>query len=316
VCRRSLVSVKEENINVVKAGGHLRALLIVGIGIALVTAGAFARATGGAVLAQESTPPATPSARQELRLDLSVDDPQQACTRIDSTLEVVPGDEFLVAVCLINAPEPPAVITYTVMYDDRVVLAPNVGECDGDFALADDLFATAEPGGAASIQEALDCNPDMNAGRTTFGGSDLGDNFDCTSGGVVEPWGNKPPPTGNAFNGGCISAAGPYRLAPTAPLAIITFRAESAGDAPLTPARVSIVGESGSSTGTCNPVSDLEMPCYGGIVSVSGEDPLDELEDDGDGTPWLRIAIGAGFALLFVGGVALWFLRPKRRSAA
>jgi hypothetical protein len=256
----------------------------------------------------------TPAPQQAFQLDLSVSDPQDACNNIDTTLEVVPGDEFKVAVCLMDAPEPPAVVTFTVMYDDRVVVAPNVGECDAEFGRADDLFATVEPGSSASIEEALDCNPDVNAGNTTFGATDLGDNWDCTSGGVVEPWGNSPPLTGDAFNGGCISAVGPYRLAPTAPVAIITFRAEEVGETPLTPVRVSIVGEEGASTGTCNPVVDVAMPCHGGLVIVSGTDPLEGIDDDGD-IPWIRIAIGAGFVLLFAAGMFAWFVRPRPRPA-
>jgi hypothetical protein len=205
-------------------------------------------------------------------------------------------------------------MTYWVLYDDRVVLAPNVGACDGSFAAQDDLFDPESPGGIPSREESLDCNPDANTGQTTFGSSSLGEGFDCTSG-VTEPWGNRPPPTGNLFNGGCISPAGPYTLAANAPIAMLTFRAEAEGRTPLTPAMVEVVGESGSSTGTCNPVTDLELACYGGIVTVRGADPLEDVDDDG-GTPWFRVGIIAAFALLFVGGLALWFLRPKRRAAA
>jgi hypothetical protein len=149
--------------------------------------------------------------------------------------------------------------------------------------------------------------------RSAFGDSNLGEGFDCTSG-VTEPWGNRPPPTGNAFNGGCISVAGPYTLAASAPVAMITFRAEEAGRTAITPHLVSIVGASGNPNGTCNPVVDIEMLCYGGIVTVAGEDPVESLPDDGGADiPW---GIIAGFALLFVAGVVLWFRRPRRAAGS
>jgi hypothetical protein len=124
--------------------------------------------------AQEPTPPApaqtpTATAVPEFRLDLIVDNPDEACASVESTREAVPGDEFMVGVCLLNAPEPPAVVSYFVLYDDRVVLAPNVGNCDGDFQKQEDLFDPESPSGIPSIEESLDCNPDANAGRTTFG---------------------------------------------------------------------------------------------------------------------------------------------------
>jgi hypothetical protein len=98
---------------------------------------------------------------------------------------------------------------------------------------------------------------------------------------------------------------------------MITFRAQQAGRAALTPSLVSIVGASGNTTGTCNPVVDVEIPCYGGIVNVAGEDPIAGLpDDDGRDIPWARAGMIAGFALLFVAGVVLWFRRPKRASAA
>jgi hypothetical protein len=250
-----------------------------------------------------------------LRLDLSFDGPDDACATIEDSREVVSGEEFTVAVCLMNAPEPPAVVTYTLLYDDRVVLAPNVGDCDGNYGETDSLFATPVPGSLPSIEESLDCNPDANAGRTTFGATSLGEGWDCTSG-VAEPWGNKPPPTGNAFNGGCISVGGPYTLAANAPVAVVSFRAVDPGRTALTLFSASVVGGSGETTGTCNPVTDVEMLCYGGLVTVS-EDPLDTLpEDDGRDIPWTRLAIMGGFALLFLGGVLLWIRRPKTRAPA
>jgi hypothetical protein len=220
----------------------------------------------------------------------------------------------MVAVCLVGPPEPPAVVTFTVLYDDRVVEAPNIGECDGNYGNADSLFATPEPGSLPSIEESLDCNPDANAGRTTFGRTNLGENWDCTSG-VAEPWGNKPPPTGNAFNGGCISVAGPYTLGTNDPVAMISFRAKELGRTALTLALASITGASGNTVGTCNPQQDIAMDCYGGIVAVSG-DPLDAVpEDADDGLPWPRIGVGIGFALLFLAGFVLWARRERRGPA-
>lgn len=272
--------------------------------------------------AQEPTPSAspvaTPGVQQEFRLDLNVPNADQACDQIESTRDAVAGEEFQVAVCLLHAPEPPAVITFRVFYDDRVVLAPNVGECDGKFREADNLFATQEPGSLPDPEESLDCNPDANAGRTTFGGTSLGEGWDCTSG-VVEPWGNRPPPTGNAFNGGCISPAGPYTLAADAPVAMITFRAEGEGRTALTPVEVQITGASGFATGSCNPEIDLPMPCVGGLVTVrapGGENPLEGVDTGDGGDDWWRWAVIGGFALLFVGGAVLWFGPWRRRPSA
>jgi hypothetical protein len=285
-------------------------------------AAAAAFAVAAVASAQEPTPAVTPeaspspAAAQELRLDFSVTDPDQACTGIDSSYRAAEGEEFTVAVCLLNAPEPPAVVRYTVLYDDRVILAPNIGACDGDVETQTDLFDPESPSGIPSREESLDCNPDANAGRTTFGTTSLGEGFDCTSG-VTEPWGNREGPTGDAWNGGCISAAGPYTLAPSAPVALITFRAVSEGMTALTFFDTEIVGASGIGTGTCNPVKDIDMRCYGGEVHVSGGDPLEDIDDDdGGGVPWTRIGLGAGFALLFVFGLLLWWRRPRRERPA
>jgi hypothetical protein len=255
-------------------------------------------------------------AGQSFALDMVVDDPDRVCDRIEATREAVIGEEFLVGICLVNAPEPPAVVTFTVLYDDRVVIAPNVGECDGDFDEGDTVFSTPVPGAVASVEEALDCNPDANVGRTTFGPSSLGENWDCTSGGVVEPWGNRQPPTGNSFNGGCISAAGPYTLAPTAAVAMMTFRAESPGETALTPVRVQITGASGVATGTCLPVLDVAMACQGGVLTVEGaatdDSPAAGAGSDGSSFPW-RAAVFVGCGALVLLGIVLWFSPWRRR---
>jgi hypothetical protein len=251
--------------------------------------------------------------RQEFVFDLVVADPADACQRIEDTRTVVIGEQFLVAVCLLYAPEPPAVVTFSALYDDRVILAPNIGACDGVFDEARDLFATPVPGAVASLEEALDCNPDANVGRSTFGPTNLGEGWDCTSGGIVEPWGNRESePTGDLFNGGCISIAGPYTLAPSAAVAMISFRAERIGRTAITPNMVQITGASGVTTGTCFPTIDTPMPCSPGFVVVEGSAEPTPTDDDGNDLPWSRIGIGAAFGALFLAGLAVLF-RPWRR---
>jgi hypothetical protein len=245
------------------------------------------------------------TAQAQLRLDFNIENGGGPCAVIDQSAILVPGATTQVAVCLSALSEPPAGVRFTLLYDDRVVRAPNVGLCDGNL----------DEGQIASVEESLDCNPDANAGQTTFGPAGLGEGWDCSSG-IVEPWGQREGVlTGEAFNGGCVSIAGPYTLPPSAPVALVTFEAVAPGRAPIFPAIVQITGSSEAlpDLGSCQPAVDNPMQCVGGIILVGEEEepvpPADE--GGGGGRRWLWIAVGAVIVVVAAGvGVAAW-RRPQ-----
>jgi hypothetical protein len=193
-----------------------------------------------------------------LALDADVTNGDGPCSPVDGEAKLKRGESRQVAVCLIDPEEPPAAFDLAVLYDQQVVEAPNVGRCDGDIRQSE----VADPG------DALDCNPDVNAGTVTFG-TPLGDDFDCSGGGETEPWGNGPDPQGDAFIGICMSVAGPYELPSPGVLAMITFVGRGGGESSLTLTRAVIVGASGEDGGSCHPAKRPGLRCLDAKLSVS-----------------------------------------------
>jgi hypothetical protein len=190
-----------------------------------------------------------------VKLDMDITNGVGPCDPIDASTSAFVGNSFDVGVCLINptGSVPVAAYGFRVLYNDTIILAPEV----------------------ADVGTALDDNPDANAGTTTFTSvtypNDLGGGWDCSGGVGAFPKGDENaatgPGNGRAFSGGCSSAAGPNTLI-QGPLAVITFDALATGSDTLVLQDVSIVGDDLNEIGSCNPSVDIAILCVGGSVTV------------------------------------------------
>jgi hypothetical protein len=186
------------------------------------------------------------------RVSIDMDISDGACVDVDATATGTGTKQ--VAVCLLDndGGSPVAAIGYRILYDDRIVQAPEV-----------------EDSGTG-----LDDNPDANVGTRTFTTATypnhLGANWDCSGGVGAFPRGDEDGVTGNgtgtAYSGGCSSAAGPNRLI-TGPLGVITFDVLSSASATLTLATTVITDDNGNEVGSCNPVSVTPGDCTGGTFN-------------------------------------------------
>ncbi|MDI6857824.1 MAG: hypothetical protein QME71_05865 [Dehalococcoidia bacterium] len=172
------------------------------------------------------------------------------------------GVEYEVAVCVhgLYLGFPPGTVAFDVLYDDTLNLAPEV----------------------ANVGTGLDDNPDANAGATTFNGEghDLGDGWDCSSGGLAFPMGDKNPATGPG-NGraflSCSSLTGPFRLGDDedwGTLAVITFIPLENGTDTLQISWGTLGYTDASEMGTCNPDVLFPMVCLDG-TDIKGEPPTE-----------------------------------------
>jgi hypothetical protein len=213
--------------------------------------------------ATEGSPAAHAGGSPALAIDLDVTD--GACADIDAARTLAPGDPaFNVAVCLTNNPtsDPVAAFGYHVTYNDTIIQAPNVCEIDSD-------DPTPPPDCAAP---ALNYNPNANQGNESSTPG-LGGGWDCSGGVGAFPRGDVDDApgngTGDAYSGGCLSAAGPNTLV-TGPLGVITFNVVGGGVTNLAITNTTITGDSGIELGSCDPVGDIAMTCTGATVTVSG----------------------------------------------
>jgi hypothetical protein len=163
----------------------------------------------------------------------------------DSSLSVPPGASFSVAVCVEDPPAAVAAFTFSVVYDDTVIVAPEVAD-DGT---------------------ALDDNPDANQAA-------LGDGWDCSVFGTAFPQGDADPDSGPGHGLaklGCLSLAGPYTFASTGYLALVNFQAQGvAGTSALALSQVVLDDETPDEIGQCNPSLYSPVPCVDGTVAVGG----------------------------------------------
>jgi hypothetical protein len=195
------------------------------------------------------------------------------CADIDATHFAGIGESFQVAVC-VSLPgnvDPIAAFNFNLVYDDTVIAAPEL--------------TTSPP--------SLDDNPDANSGGTTFSSPSLGGGWDCTGGVGAFPRGDANPASGpgngKAYSGGCSSAAGPNQLTAGSgfrALSVVTFDvvATTSASSALSFATVdgaSVIGDSLSELGSCNPVVDVAMMCFGAQFIVGPSIRLDA--DIGDG---------------------------------
>jgi len=200
------------------------------------------------------------SAQGGLTIALDMDTGGGPCADIDSSTSHhgepgAGGDTYTIGVCVSGLYEgfPIGVVSFDVIYNDILNTAPEV----------------------ANSGNALDDNPDANAGSTTWGSS-LGTGFDCSGGGLAFPKGDKDPATGaghgDAFLS-CKSATGPWTLGDnetSGVLAVITFHANAAGTDNLRITNGLLGYSDATEMGTCNPTVTYEMDCNGGSDVKTG----------------------------------------------
>lgn len=200
-----------------------------------------------------SAPSVSAQAGPVVSLDMETSD--GPCTDIDSTAYHDPGTSYDIGLCVSGLYAGGGgifgtgigTLAFDVLYNDLLNQAPEV----------------------ADSGVALDDNPDVNAGATTWGDS-LGGGWDCASGGLAFPKGDKNPATGPG-NGDafitCASLSGPFTLGDDEEegvLAVIHFNAVGYGADNLTISGGILAFADASEMGTCNPEVLFPMPCIGG----------------------------------------------------
>jgi hypothetical protein len=193
-----------------------------------------------------------PVSAQGVELSIDTDISDGPCTDIDSNLFTSVGQSFQVAVCVKNLGIGLAIAEFHLLYDDAIILAPEV---------ADEGLG-------------LDDNPDANAGTTTWGES-LGDKVDCSQRFLAYPIGNRglTPGEGEAFMT-CTNLSGPWPLGETAndgTLAVVTFNALKEGTSSLTLSEAVLGDSQAVEIGTCNPGVTDPMPCNDATIQVLKE---------------------------------------------
>jgi len=206
-------------------------------------------------LAHIITPTGTPGAPMfHVEIDADARNGNRPCDPLDATAEV--GGRHEVAVCITNAPEAVAPINFGLVYDSTVDDCVEE-ECN-------------EP-----HDKCLDANPDANLGLTLGSGPttnpDIGDGWwDCASEAGNPPTCDRPMTAevdAYLLCYGLEPYTSPINADPW-PLAVVTLDAASPGFDTLTLQDVAIWGESGTEIGSCNPVSEVEIPCFGATLDV------------------------------------------------
>ena len=219
----------------------------------------------------------------ELELDFNISD--GACVDIDpGPVNTTVGNSVQVAVCLTNPfSEEVAYFQYNVLYDDTIILAPEV----------------------ADSGTSLDDNPDANVGTTTFTSGTYPSPLDSlfTCGAILHPKGdNDPAPgAGKAYSGACFvpTLPGVTGLV-SGPLGVITFNAVSVGSASLAIDAAEVGDENAVEIGSCNPTLSTSMTCTGGTINVFAAVDLSLDFDTSDGAcvdidPAANVIVGDSF---------------------
>jgi hypothetical protein len=222
-------------------------LLVLGV-LALSVAAVLSVTLGPHDLAGTAQAQGGPS----LALDVNIDNGSGPCDPIDATRSVNVGDTFQVAVCLTNSSFPPAAFQFDLLYDGTFnQCVPS--DCAGTFC--------------------LDSNPDANAGATTWGGTSLGDGWDCDVAGVTPPTCNKSAArAGNSASGDaslqCLSAMPPALKVGegvSASIAVVTFKSIATGTDTFDFSQVEVDRASGGVMVDCESLGS----CAGGSVAIA-----------------------------------------------
>ena len=248
---------------------------------------------------QDKTPPESDF---HVEIDADARNGNGPCDPMDPAARVSGAHE--VAVCMENASAPVWGFQFGVLYDPRVDQC--VDESCGEADCPDD-------------------NPDANAGTTLGSGvptnPDLGLAWDCTTLGTDEPVCDKPdsdPNTNKAWII-CFSTGWPLTSplnAPHWPLAVITFNSLADGVDALTLTDV-VVWTNWMEMGSCNPVNEAGIPCFGATVVV--QSPVGGIAEAPDvaaagGSPSLLYAVLAGAAGVVALAAGGWYARRRRRA--
>jgi hypothetical protein len=208
-------------------------------------------ASAGKALGQ---PASTQQAGLELAIDADAENGKGPCDPIDDEAFVETGATHRIAVCAVNPPEPPFAFYTLVVYDGQLNVAPDVVPC---------------------TSPALDCNPDANAGATTFSTPNLGEGWDCTGLGVLSPTGDDPytPDQHDAVMACNANLVNPdTTLVDGGPLEVITFTAIGQGDDSITfDPRTHVGGNIGGKSvimGRCGTsrIPEETVPCRGAVI--------------------------------------------------
>lgn len=208
-------------------------------------------------VAQSGISNVLPAAAQgvEISLDADVSD-GGPCGSIDPEATVEPGQAFQVAACIKGLSAPLGVFKFDIIYDDTLVLAPEI----------------------PLINAGLDDNPDANTGSTTWGES-LGEGWSCDIMDLgQQPVGDSDPATG-ANHGvaqiACWTLTGTTTLGDNEDSGVLAVLSFVAGPNPGGPTSLLLTGgETADSAaivlGTCNPGVEPLMACNGAAITVAG----------------------------------------------
>jgi hypothetical protein len=217
-----------------------------------------------------------------LSIDLVQDPGQTWCNPIDSSRSVAAGEQYRVAVCVVDQQAPLTGFEVRYAYDPAFDRAPECAPA-----------GTLQCGHPDDQGTALDDNPDANAGASTFSTPYLGDGWDCGNNGPgrLAPKGNNPGTTEADIYINCaVSAAAPdARITGTRPIALITFEALESGQ--LDASR-ELTGGAGAGLRGPRRVLPVAQPPTGGAPWAPGS-PLE----------WTGLALAAWAALVLTGGV-------------
>lgn len=195
------------------------------------------------------------------------------CNPVDTTVDLGAGG-YDVAVCIESAPASVTTFEFSLPYDAGFTSCLDVSCPSGD---------------------CLDDNPDANAGSSLGSGTptspDLGSGWDCNLVDSMEPsWEPTCHRNGEATAWmACWSMTGPF-TAPTGdvgfPLAIVTFMPVVEGTDNPSLSGV-VLGEAyGTEMGSCNPVENVSITCFGGSIHFcQGDVDCDGVLDASDNCP-------------------------------
>ncbi len=186
----------------------------------------------------------TPAAANTFRVFIDADTSDGICDLPeDSSLSVTHPASFSVALCVEDPPSPVGSFNIEVVYDDTIILAPEV----------------------ADSGTALDDNPDANQAA-------LGGGWNCSGFGFAYPVGDGDPLSGPGHGRakiGCLSLTGPFTFASTGDVALVNFDTQGPdGTSSLALENVIVGDVIGAEQGSCNPAIGFPMPCVDGSVTV------------------------------------------------
>jgi hypothetical protein len=225
---------------------HTVTVLALTIALGVLTAGDF---TGSwldprTAWAEE---PVVQGGEFSLAIDADIENGNGPCDPVDREALVAADSTHRVAVCILNQPEAPQAFRVLVIYDGELNRVP-------------------EP--SVILVDALDANPDANAGETSFSTPDLGTGWNCTGFGLMPPTGDLPHTEKHDAQLVCnVDIRNPVAtLSESGPLGVITFEAIGKGTDRLEFDVDTEVGGENGTIGTCGQDPQQTIPCPGATI--------------------------------------------------